>query len=175
MRLLRRLLMGLLYSLIWRLFWSRWGMLTVVLFGGLSAYTDIPSRLMGELALARPAQEVYVASVSRIVDGDTLDVRPLSGWSPFARRLRLAGIDTPEKFGRTACPQRAAEASRALYDALIPSEFLVEVRIQERIGKRWLADVRRLDGRSLSSLMLANGQARAYFPGASKTPWRNCH
>ncbi len=178
MFLLRRLLFGLVFSLFWRMFWGifggRLGLLLALSLGGLTAFTDIPSRIFAEVATARVPQDVYVASVSRIVDGDTFDVRPLSGWSPFARRLRIAGIDTPEKYGATACPRRAAAAAQALNQVLAASDYLVEVRIQERIGKRWLADARTLDGRSITSIMLTNGHARVYFPGASKTPWPNC-
>lgn len=45
------------------------------------------------------------ARVVRVIDGDTVDVRLLSG---AQRRVRLLGIDTPEVYGGVECYGRAA-------------------------------------------------------------------
>jgi endonuclease YncB( thermonuclease family) len=53
--------------------------------------------------LASPGN-VYHATVKRVVDGDTIDVRA-ELWPQFfiETRIRLAGIDTPELHGK--CPE----------------------------------------------------------------------
>jgi endonuclease YncB( thermonuclease family) len=49
----------------------------------------------------------FKATVTRVVDGDTIDVRKGSGRTT---RIRLLGIDTPEVYGGVECGGRAASA-----------------------------------------------------------------
>jgi endonuclease YncB( thermonuclease family) len=53
--------------------------------------------------------------VTRVVDGDTIDVR-VGGLVPVAQRVRLIGINTPEVGRSEECwgPKAAADAARIL-------------------------------------------------------------
>ena len=45
----------------------------------------------------------YKCNITRVVDGDTIDVTLDLGFEVYIReRIRLAGIDTPEVYGRNA-------------------------------------------------------------------------
>jgi endonuclease YncB( thermonuclease family) len=55
------------------------------------------------------AQTIRVR-VTRVVDGDTIDVRSLERTRRRRYRVRLLGIDTPEVFGRVECGGRRASA-----------------------------------------------------------------
>jgi endonuclease YncB( thermonuclease family) len=57
----------------------------------------------------RRAQTIRVR-VTRVVDGDTIDVRSLERTRRRRYRVRLLGIDTPEVFGRVECGGRRASA-----------------------------------------------------------------
>lgn len=61
------------------------------------------------------AMYTYKATVLRVVDGDTVDVSIDLGFSTKTdRRLRLAGIDTPER--GHPCHEAAASALRSLIE-----------------------------------------------------------
>ena len=140
---------------------------------------------MGSLLQASTPEEAVVAvnpelpryfrgKVVRIVDGDTIDVVPNDKPNGRWHRIRLAGIDTPEKRGPTACPGMAAIASDVLEDYIASRDYQVQVVVDKKIGQRWLGEVFTADDKSLRRLMLDSGQARIYFPGASKTEWVGC-
>ena len=92
------------------------------------------------------------ATVSRIVDGDTIVLRGLG-------RSRLIGVDTPEVHGRRECfgAQASAFAGRMLRGRRVRYEIGVEPR--DRYGRRlvyvWLGD-----GRFVNELLVAGGYAR---------------
>lgn len=71
---------------------------------------------------AAPVREVQPCTVTRIVDGDTLDCAPLG-------RVRLIGVDTPERAQEPFGTMAAEVLAR-----LIPSgsEVLVEADVEDR-------------------------------------------
>ena len=125
-------------------------------------------------SIFEPVDKSFKARVHRVVDGDTIDIARFDPKTGKPMRLRLIGIDTPEKQGQTSCPIFANMAQRTLYNAIASSDSQVQVRLLYRIKNRWLARVSMLDGRSLSTYMLEQGHARRYFPTASHTPWKDC-
>ena len=65
-----------------------------------------------EAARDKPAPGVYEARVTRVSDGDTVWVQPLSGGR--YRKLRLDGLDAPEICQRGGTQSRDALAQRVL-------------------------------------------------------------
>lgn len=117
--------------------------------------------------------------VVRVVDGDTVDVafylNPLDGFVQF--RVRLYGIDTPEKRPPKAQPNRDAEiaaakrSSEALTNRLAEKTFLAHATFREadKYG-RWLCDLRltSTDEQTLNGWMIAEGYAKPYFGGTKE-------
>ena len=105
------------------------------------------------------------AVVRRVVDGDTIDVRAL-GARRVSYRVRLIGIDTPERYGRLECGAR--QASDYMRRIAWPGRR-VTLRTdptqdtRDRYG-RLLAYVD-VPGGSLQALMLRAGWAAVYVYG----------
>lgn len=101
------------------------------------------------------------AVVSRVVDGDTIDV--IIGGE--TRRVRLLLVDTPEVFGGAECYGR--EASEYV-SSLLPEGAAVrlegDVTDTDAFG-RLLRYVYLADGRMLNELLLEGGYAEVYDSG----------
>jgi len=91
-------------------------------FAGDSAVPSGPARSGIDPGPTVPVRELLPCTVTRIVDGDTLDCAPLG-------RVRLIGIDTPER----AQEPFGALATQAL-ERLIPKsrEVFVEADVEDR-------------------------------------------
>jgi len=121
-------------------------------------------------AVANP----YPWKVTRAVDGDTVEVQVK--WLPVELgnklKIRIYGVDTPEKGGRASCP---AEAERGAAATEFTKKFLkgkvitVEIKEWDKFGGRVLGDVN-VDGKSLRAELVKNGFAREYF-GDKKKSW----
>jgi endonuclease YncB( thermonuclease family) len=116
----------------------------------------------------------YDWKVVRAVDGDTLEVE--ATWLPAELgktiRIRILGVDTPEKGGRAKCPNEATrgEAASAFSKAQIANAKKVQITIKEwdKFGGRILGDAL-IDGKSLREMLISNGYAREYFGDAKKS------
>ncbi len=101
------------------------------------------------------------AVVSRVVDGDTIDVT-IGGET---RRVRLLLVDTPEVFGGVEC--YGPEAS-AYVSSLLPEGSAVrlerDVKDTDSFG-RLLRYVYLEDGRMLNELLIEGGYATVYHSG----------
>lgn len=111
-------------------------------------------------AAAEPAD---VATVTRVVDGDTVIVAPQHGGTI---RVRLIGVDTPETVKPNTAPQcfgrEASARTHQLADhATVRLEFDPAVDRVDRYG-RTLAYVWLPDNRMLNTELLAGGYAREY-------------
>ena len=121
-------------------------------------------------AVANP----YPWKVTRAVDGDTVEVQVK--WLPVELgdklKIRIYGVDTPEKGGRASCP---AEAERGAAATEFTKKFLkgkvvtVDIKEWDKFGGRVLGDVN-VDGKSLRTELIKNGFAREYF-GDKKKSW----
>lgn len=104
----------------------------------------------------------FMARVTGVVDGDTIDVRRLGGGE---QRIRILGIDTPEVYGGVECGGRVASA-------LMKRLARGKVRIatdprqpkRDRYG-RLLAYVTR-NGTDLGRRMVSQGRAKVYVVGS---------
>ena len=113
--------------------------------------------------------EYYVKKVTKIVDGDTIDVEIDLGFDiSFSSRVRLAGIDTPES--RTTNKEEKAlglEVKKVLGDRIANAKSIVsrteKMDSSEKYGRilGWLY----LDGEALSvnEALVAGGYAWGYL------------
>ena len=113
--------------------------------------------------------EYYVKKVSKVVDGDTIDVDIDLGFDiSFSSRVRLAGIDTPEsrttdKFEKSL----GLEAKAYLKNAIDAANSVVikteKMDSSEKYGRilGWVF----LDGsdKSLNEMMIEDGYAWGYM------------
>jgi micrococcal nuclease len=110
--------------------------------------------------------------VLRVVDGDTLDVAMYQDDSKkiFKYRIRLYGIDTPEKKPLKSNPNRekeiaaAKKASQAMHDKLAENRNIVTILFYkpDKYG-RMLGTVYDHNGVDLNQWMIDQGHATAYF------------
>jgi len=130
-------------------------------------------------ALVAPAQSAevygpYKANVLRVIDGDTVHIE-VSIWPGLSQRtkLRLAGVNTPEKRGReiSDCEKRAGHAATAFTRRFLKKAQSVTVS-GIRPGKyagRMLGSLH-VDGKSLEKALLDSEHARPYH-GGRRQPW----
>jgi len=131
------------------------------------------SLLLPIIGLSNP----YDWKVVRVVDGDTVTVE--ANYLPpelgSTMKVRILGVDTPEKAPRAKCEKEAAAglaASAFVRQTLNKaSSVKIEVKDWDKYGGRVLGDVL-IDGEKLSSILIKNNLARAYNGGAKKS-WCN--
>lgn len=133
--------------------------------------------LLALLLFITPAQAAnpYDLRVIRVLDGDTVEID-----APFlpvelkqVLKLRILGVDTPEKGFRAQCEKEALLAERAteftqrvVFGA---TKHQVILKQWDKYGGRVLGDLL-LDGKSLRELLLENNYAVPYN-GAKKPSW----
>jgi len=116
----------------------------------------------------------YKAKVLRVIDGDTVQIEAAI-WPGLIQRtkLRLAGVNTPEKRGRgiSNCEKQAGHAATAFTRRFLAGAQNVTVS-GIRLGKyagRMLGSLH-VDGKSLEQALLEAGHARPYR-GRRRQPW----
>ncbi len=140
-----------------------WGTVLVLVIALVLAWLD----QRGQLLAHRPDLERFhqrTATVTRVIDGDTLDVLP-AGEFGKPTRVRLWGIDTPElakpSQGLPAEPyaQHATDAARRLAEHKTITLTLEPHRTRGRFG-RLLAHVTLDTGQDLAAAQVSAGLAR---------------
>ena len=117
----------------------------------------------------------YAWPVVRVVDGDTVAVDASADLpSELADlRVRLRGVDTPEKGWRAKCDSErdAGQAATEFTETAVAGASTIVVRNLEwgKWGGRVVADLV-LDGHSLSESLIAAGHGRAY-DGGKRGSW----
>jgi len=110
---------------------------------------------------------LYKCVIQRIVDGDTVDIDIDLGFGIWLRkeRVRVAGIDTPEKRTRDKIEKMFGLAATAKAHKLIPegSECIVRTR-RDKAGKygRTMGDFVMTDGRLYTEVMVETHHAVPY-------------
>lgn len=105
----------------------------------------------------------YKATVDNVIDGDTLDVSIDLGFKLTTRqRVRLAGIDTPER-GKPGF----AEAGNAVRELVLGKTVTLTTTKVSKWGY-YLASVTTPDGADLSSTIIALGLGKAYDGGTKE-------
>lgn len=129
------------------------------------------------LAQKQPQGVTYDVVITRVVDGDTVGFEANYLPAPLKPelRLRVYGVDTPEKGFRAKCDseaQRGAAATEFTKKLVEKSKKRQVVLMDwDKFGGRVLGDLL-LDGQSLRQQLIANGFAREYY-GEAKTSWCN--
>ena len=122
------------------------------------------------LAAADASAGDYISPVVRVVDGDTVAVDASADLPPELAdlKVRLRGVDTPEKGGRAKCKsERAARQAATAYTEMAIAEASSVVTRDPEWGKwggRVVADLL-LDGHALSEALIASGHGRPYEGG----------
>tara|TARA_R110000751_G_scaffold89654_1_gene176454 strand:+ start:426 stop:791 length:366 start_codon:yes stop_codon:yes gene_type:complete len=111
----------------------------------------------------------YKVSVTRIVDGDTVDVDVDLGFGVWLRneRIRLAGVDTPEKRTRDPIEKKAGiKASEFTGKMLTGADEIILLSHEKGKGKygRILGTLM-CDGMSLNDALISSGNAKEYWGG----------
>ena len=113
--------------------------------------------------------EYYVKKVTKVVDGDTIDVDIDLGFDiSFSSRVRLAGIDTPESRTKDKMEKALGLEAKAYLKSQIESAKTIVIKTEkmnssEKYGRilGWLF----LDGSevSMNEKMIADGYAWGYL------------
>lgn len=108
-------------------------------------------------------QYQYMALVTNVVDGDTVDVSVSLGFYMTAKlRMRLNSINTPELNATDlAVRARALQAKQWLTDKTLNKTFLIESHRTEKFG-RWLVTIYNDDGTTVNQQLLDNKLADPY-------------
>jgi micrococcal nuclease len=117
--------------------------------------------------------------VVRVVDGDTVDIAMVSDDTHkiFKYRVRLYGIDTPEKKPLKSNPNRekemeaAKKSSQALHQKMEENQYLVTILLYkpDKYG-RLLGTLYDSKGEDINQWMVNQGFATSYF-GKTKKPF----
>ena len=118
-----------------------------------------------------PEHPIVPATVERVIDGDTLQVRV----QPYPRlriiqRVRILGIDAPETY-RPNCPlerELGEAATKYVRDALLGERVLLSHVRFDSFGR--LLAVVTVDGEDFAATMIASGHATEYST-SNPTNW----
>lgn len=119
----------------------------------------------------------YDYKVLRVLDGDTVDFEAKFLPAPLkpVLKLRILGIDTPEKGGRAQCIKEAEMGEKATEFAknAVAKAKKVQIRITswDKFGGRVLGDLI-LDDVDYKDMILKAGLAKEYY-GEKKSSWCN--
>ena len=111
----------------------------------------------------------FRGTVTRVVDGDTIEVAKLQGGS---ESIRLLGIDTPEVYGGLECGGRAASAlMKRIATGRVRVKTDPRQPKRDRYG-RLLAYVSR-SGYDVGKVQVARGRAKVYVVGNRFSRYRS--
>lgn len=121
------------------------------------------------------ASDLYKWPVTRVLDGDTVEIQVDFLPKELGNRLyvRVWGVDTPEKGWRAKSQNEnelGLKASQFTKEA-VQNANTIEIQIiaWDKFGGRILGDII-IDGKSLRQMLLDNGFAREYY-GTKKEVW----
>lgn len=123
------------------------------------------------------AETLYDYKIIRVIDGDTVEIEANFLPPPLkpSLKLRIYGIDTPEKKSRAKCDLEAELSKKATaFTQKVINESIskkIKIRKWDKYGGRVLGDII-LDGKSLEALLLNEGLAKPY-DGGKKSSWCN--
>lgn len=137
---------------------------------------DAPSEEIVGAAPEITTEANYFETITEIVDGDTFIIA--ANWSPYPLKwkVRIRGIDTPEKGYRAKCEREKELAAQATALAeQLAHETLGRVKLRnvehDKYGGRIDADVILADGRSMGGQLIKAGLAKPYNGNGPKPSW----
>lgn len=157
--------------------WTAVGFIAGAAAMGLWRGGDAPASLpavaqAASLPLARTGYGPYPAEVLRVIDGDTLEVR-VSTWpgQQVVTKVRLRGIDTPERRARCEAERALAErATKALSGLVGTGPVVLSAVGPDKYFGRVVADVALSNGGDAGVALRAQGLARTYA-GRTRQDW----
>ena len=122
----------------------------------------------------KPVYGPYPATVVRVIDGDTVEL-DVALWPGLVQRirLRLDGVNTPEKRGKNVTPcEKAAAAKASAFTARFLKTTRQVVVSQVRLGKYAGRVLGRItaNGHDLARALVEAGLARPYA-GGKRQAW----
>ena len=115
----------------------------------------------------KPRYEYRVATVDRVVDGDTVDLTVDLGFEIFHRcRVRLAGVNCPETRTRDLEEKKRGLAAKRFATNFLKHRGRITLVSKEYRGKfgRVLGEIE-ADGESLNASLVETGHAVEYHGG----------
>ena len=109
--------------------------------------------------------EYTIKEITRIIDGDTLDIVFDLGFSMFTKqRVRLNRIDTPETNSKDALEHKLGIEVKEFVAMWCASQDIMRIKTSkdDKYG-RMLADIYGKDDICLNDLLVTSGYAWAYF------------
>ena len=118
----------------------------------------------------------YRVNVTRVVDGDTVDVDIDLGFGVWLKdeRVRIMGIDTPESRTSDKVEKKFGLAAKARLKSLLGKQAILKTQVnksgEDMKGKfgRILGDFVAEDGRMVTEVMVAEGHCVPYFGGSKE-------
>jgi micrococcal nuclease len=114
----------------------------------------------------------YTGVVTDVIDGDTLEVRVMV-WlgQEVVTRVRIDGIDTPEKRGKCQREKDMAEQARVMTEQMLTDAQVALYDIQhDKYGGRVRARVVTRSGEDIGQMLIKSGLALSY-KGEARQPW----
>ena len=110
----------------------------------------------------------YKAKLDRVVDGDTIDAKIDLGFDiTIHKRIRLAGIDSPESRTRDLEEKaRGLAAKDRLINLLKDGEFVLESKEVGKYGR--VLGVLLIDDLNINKTLVEEGYAVEYWGGKKK-------
>ena len=105
-----------------------------------------------------------------VVDGDTV-ILPVSAGFATTLKIRILGIDTPERNGRCEYERRMAMVATDRLRQLTANRVRVWSELEVDAYGRFLGRLYDRQGRDLSAVMLQEGHARPLADGQARQPW----
>lgn len=148
--------------------------LAAVALVGCEQFSAQPALPANTVEAQAPAN--HFETITRIVDGDTVEID--ARWSPYnlTWRVRMRGIDTPEKGTRARCTRERELSARAqALTEQLTAQTLNRVRLRnvdhDKYGGRLDADIIMADGRNMAEELLRAGLARRYNGNGPRPNW----
>jgi micrococcal nuclease len=114
----------------------------------------------------------YNVTVTRVIDGDTVDVDIDLGFGVVLKkeRVRIMGIDTEESRTRDKVEDLFGELAKARLKEILGEQTILVCKKYDSKGKfgRILGDFQTNDGRMVTEVLIEEGHAVAYFGGSKE-------
>ena len=121
------------------------------------------------------SESLHNFKILRVIDGDTLVIEANYLPEPLKPELKLKiiGVDTPEKGSRAKCDEERILSNKAKSfverQIKIATNIHIKLDSWDKYGGRVLGDVI-LDGKSLKNELL-NAKLAKYYDGGKKSSW----
>lgn len=111
--------------------------------------------------------EYKISSVSKVVDGDTVDLTIDVGFYMFTiQRIRIAGVDTPEMASKDETERTVANDAKTFVEKWFSNgkQFTIKTTKDDKYG-RMLGEIKNERGECINTLLVEKGYAWPYDGG----------